>query len=211
MIASSQFCIMMKMMRRQRLAAQEHRLDEGVADEAAERLDLVLDHGGELGLLDLAEVGRREAQDAVVELVAQAAQHALAHAALLGVDGLLELAVHHDGAQEDEAHGHQVAELVDLEAVEDADDLAGQDGREVELEDQERDGLAVLEGVALDAVVDDRLRHGQRHEIKDLGQHHEAQDDDLLGPAVSPDVGEQIALHQYPRWKPQVRRPSLLY
>ena len=128
--------------RRQRLAAEEHRLHEGVADEAAERLDLVLDHGGELGLLDLAEVGRREAQDAVEELVAQAAQHALAHAALLGVDGLLEQAVHHHGAQEDEAHGHQVAELVDLEAVEDADDLAGQDGREIELPDQERDGLA---------------------------------------------------------------------
>ena len=104
--------------RRQRLAAEEHRLHEGVADEAAERLDLVLDHGGELGLLDLAEVRRREAQDAVVELVAQAAQHALAHAALLGVDALLELAVHDHGGQEDEAHDHQVAELVDLEAVE---------------------------------------------------------------------------------------------
>ena len=154
---------------RQRLAAQEHRLDEGVADEAAEWLDLVLDHGGELGLLDLAEVGRREAQDAVVELVAQASQHALAHAALLGVDGLLEQAVDHDGAQEDEAHGHQVAELVDREAVEDADDLAGQDGRQVELEDQERDGLAVLERVALDAVVDDRLRHRQRQEIERPG------------------------------------------
>ena len=106
--------------RRQRLAAQEHRLHEGVADEAAERLDLVLDHGGELGLLDLAEVGRREAQDAVVELVAQAAQHALAHAPLLGVDALLELAVHQHRAQEDEAHGDQVGELVDLEALEQA-------------------------------------------------------------------------------------------
>ena len=124
---------------------------------------------------------------------------------------LLELAVDHHGAQEDEAHGHQVAELVDLEAVEDADDLAGQDGREVELPDQERDGLAVLEGVALDAVVDDRLRHRQRQEIEDLRQHHEAQDDDLLGPAVSPDVGEQIALHQYPRWRPRCGAPSLLY
>ena len=159
---------------RQRLAAQEHRLHEGVADEAAQRLDLVLDHGGELGLLDLAEMGRREAQDAVVELVAQAAQHALAHAALLGVDRLLELAVHDDGAQEDEAHDHEILELVDLEAVEEADDLAGQDGGQVELPDQERDGLAVLEGVALDAVVDDRFRHRQRQEVENLGQDHQA-------------------------------------
>ncbi len=126
---------------RQRLAAEEHRLHEGIADEAAQRLDLVLDHGGELGLLDLAEVHRREAQDAVVELVAQAAQHALAHAALLRVDALLELAVDDHGDQEDEAHDHQVLQLVDLEAVEDADDLVGKDRREVEFPDQERDGL----------------------------------------------------------------------
>ena len=197
--------------RRQRLATQEHRLDEGVADEAAERLDLVLAHGRELGLLDLAEVGRREAQDAFVELVTQAPQHALAHAALLGVDRLLEQGVHDHGAEEDEAHGHQVAELVDLEAIEEAQDLSGQHGRQVELPDQEGDGLGVLEGVALDAVVDDVLGHRQRHEIEDLGQHHEAQDDDLLRLAVPPDVGKQIALHQYPRSKPQVRPPPLLY
>ncbi len=142
---------------RQRLAAEEHRLHEGVADEAAERLDLVLDHGGELGLLDLAEMGRRKAQDTVVELVAQAAQHALAHAALLGVDRLLEEAVHDHGAQEDEAHGHQVA-------------AAGRPGSRRRSgstlpgrmadrsSSQTRNGmvLAVLERVALDAVVDDR-------------------------------------------------------
>jgi hypothetical protein len=34
----------------QRLAALEGRLDEGVADEAAERLDLGRDHGRDLGL-----------------------------------------------------------------------------------------------------------------------------------------------------------------
>ena len=114
----------------QRLAAEEHRLHEGVADEAAQRLDLVLDHGRELGLLDLAEVGRRKAQDAVVELVAQAAQHALAHAALLGVDALLELAVHHHGGQEHEAHGHEIGQLVDREAVEEVDDRRGRSREE---------------------------------------------------------------------------------
>ena len=184
--------------RRQGLAAQEHRLDVGVADEAAERLDFVLDHGGQFGLLDLAEVRGREAQDAIVEFVAQAAQHALAHAALLGVDRLLELAVHDHRAQEDEAHGHEIAELVDLEAVEDADDLAGQEGRQIELPDQERNGLVVLEGVARDAVVDDVLGHRERHEVENLCQEHEAQDHDLFGLAVPPDVGEQISLHQNP-------------
>ena len=140
---------------RQRLTTKQGGLNEGITGKAAERLDLVLHHGRQFGLLDLAEVGRREAQDAVVEFVAQAAQHALAHAALLGVDRLLEQAVDHDGAQEDEAHDDEVLELIDLEAVEEADHLAGQDGRQVEFPDQERDGLAVLERVAqaLDDVV----------------------------------------------------------
>ena len=180
---------------RQRLAAEEHRRHEGIADEAAQRLDLVLDHGGELGLLDLAEVNRRKAQDAVVELVAQAAQHALAHPALLRIDALLELAVDDHGDQEDETHDHQVLELVDLEAVEDADDLVREDRREIEFPDQERDGLVVLEGEPGNAVVDDRLRHAERHEIEHLRQHHEEQDEDLLGLAVLPDVREELALH----------------
>ncbi len=53
-----------------------------------------------------------------------------------------------DRAQEDETHDHQVLELVDLEAVEEADDLAREDGGQVQFPDQERDGLAVLERVA---------------------------------------------------------------
>ena len=79
--------------RRQRLAAEEQRRDQRLADEAAERLDLVLDHGRHLGRLDAAEARQREAQDVVVQRVAQAAQHALAHPALHGVDAELEPAV----------------------------------------------------------------------------------------------------------------------
>src|SRR5262249_15572071 len=67
---------------REGLAAKEGRLHEGIADEAAERLDLVLDHGGDFRLLHLAELRERKTQHAVEQLVAQAAQHALAHAAL---------------------------------------------------------------------------------------------------------------------------------
>ncbi len=55
--------------------------------------------------------------------------------------------------------------------------------------------LVILEGEARDAVVDDRLRHAERQEIEHLRQHHEHQDEDLLGLAVLPDVGEELALH----------------
>src|SRR5260370_6161304 len=82
--------------------------------------------------------------------------------------------------------------------------MAMKDGRQVELPGQERDRRVLIEGVALDAVVDDRLRHGERHEVKDLGQHDQAQDDELLVPTVPPDVSEQIALH----WNPCCRGPS---
>ena len=100
---SQTFCDEDEDERGQRLAAEEDRLHEGIADEAAERLHLVLDHGGDLGLLDLAEMQLREAQHAVEQLVAQAAQHALAHAALLGVDLELEDAVDDDEHQEEQA------------------------------------------------------------------------------------------------------------
>ncbi len=38
------------------LAEQEDRLDEGVADEATDRLDLVLDHAGDFGRFDGADI-----------------------------------------------------------------------------------------------------------------------------------------------------------
>src|SRR5260370_41738721 len=76
--------------------------------------------------------------------------------------------------------------------------MAMKDGRQVELPGQERDRRVLLEGVALDAVVDDRLRHGERQEVEDLGQYDQAQDDELLVPTVPPNVREQIALHCNP-------------
>ena len=159
--------------RRQRLAAEEHRLDEGVADEAADRLDLVLDHGRELGRLTLRKWRRRKAQDAVVELVAQAAQHALAQRALwvliLFLNGPLMTTATRNRAREAE----EQAELVDLEAVEECGSDRRREWRPVGSSDA-RNGRwsAVLEGVALDAVVDDRLRHVERQEIERLrGQH----------------------------------------
>ena len=100
----------------ERLAAEQRRLDEGIADEAAERLDLILDHGGDFGRLHALELAGREAQHAVDELVAQAPQHALAEAALVGIDVELEEAVDDDEQQEDAAQRHQHLEAVELEA-----------------------------------------------------------------------------------------------
>ena len=87
--------------RGQGLTAQEKRSNERLADEAAERLDFVLDHRRHLGALHAAEARERKAQDVVVEHVTQPAQHALAHPALHRVDAELEPAVEDDQTEED--------------------------------------------------------------------------------------------------------------
>ena len=107
--------------RGQRLAAEEGRLHEGIADEAAERLDLVLDHGGDFRLLHLAEVRQRKSQHPVEQFVAQAAQHALAHAPLQRVDLELEATIYEHEHEECQAEGDQVGDPVQLETVEDPD------------------------------------------------------------------------------------------
>ena len=67
-----------------RLGRQEGRLDEGIADEAADRLDLVLDHAGGLRRLDRRDVLRPEAQEQGEQIEAHAPQHALAENAPCG-------------------------------------------------------------------------------------------------------------------------------
>ena len=85
---------------RQRLAAEQRRLHEGIADEAAQRLDLVLDHGRHFGGLHALEVDRRKPQHAVDQLEADTPQHALAEPALVGVDVEFEEAVDDDQQEE---------------------------------------------------------------------------------------------------------------
>ena len=79
--------------RREGLRAQEDGGDEGVADEAADRLDLVLDDGGRLGGLDRAQGLGREAQDHGEQVEAHPPQHPLAQRALGDVDPVFEGAV----------------------------------------------------------------------------------------------------------------------
>jgi hypothetical protein len=185
---------------RQCLAAEEGRRDEGVADEAAERLDLVLDHGRDLGLLDLAHLQDGEAQDPVAQFVAQAAQHALAHASLSRIDDELEAAVDDDQDEEREAERQQQGLLLHHEAVEQSDRLAGQHLAERQVDGQERLDRARTEiTVAHDSQVDDALRHVEGDEIERHRQEHQQQDRDLLPLRVAPDIFEDVRFHTVQR------------
>src|SRR4051812_49996359 len=102
---------------------------------------------------------QREAQDTRDQLVTQAAQQALAEAALVGVDVLLEPAVHQDGDEEQEAEHEQVADLVEVEAHEVVREL------DVLPED------ALVEDVLRDVegdVVDRQRQYGQQDEYRRL-------------------------------------------
>jgi len=81
---------------------RKHRLHVGVAMKPPSGSTSSLTYGGELGLLDLAS-GGGEAQDAVVGARSAGTQHALAHAAFLGVDALLNWRSP-PRAKKDEAH-----------------------------------------------------------------------------------------------------------
>jgi hypothetical protein len=86
--------------RRHRLRAEEGRQYEGVADEAADRLDLVLHDGRRLRRLDRAQGLGREAQDEREQIEAHPPQHALTERPLGDVDVVLEGAVDQDEQQE---------------------------------------------------------------------------------------------------------------
>jgi hypothetical protein len=142
----------------QRLAGEEGRRHEGISNEAAERLHLVLDHGRHFRLLDPAGIGNRKAQDTVGQLVAQPAQHALAQAALKGIDDELEGTVDQHEAQEGETEHDQEAWLLELEALEEGDRGSRQGLAIGQVESEERLGRAfTLEALALNALVDDLL------------------------------------------------------
>ena len=102
--------------RGQRLAAEQRGLYEGVADEAAERLHLVLHHGRDFGRLHPLELVGWEAQDTVDQFEADAPQHPFAEAALVGVDVELEQAVDDDQEQKHQAEREQHLLPVELKA-----------------------------------------------------------------------------------------------
>ena len=100
------------------LRAEKGRQDERVADEAADRLDLVLDDGRGLGGLHVAKRIGREAQNQREQVEAHPAQHALAERALGDVDPVLEDAVDEHEEQEQPRQAEQQRQAIDLEAPE---------------------------------------------------------------------------------------------
>ena len=140
--------------RRQRISTQERGLDEGIADEAAQRLHLVLDHGGDFRLLHLAELGLGKAQEPVEQVEAQAAQHALAHLALGRVDVDLEPVVDDHEDQEQRAYGDQVGRALQAEAVEQHDRRAAEEPRQAEFQMHEGAGPVGVGGKLGDGVDD---------------------------------------------------------
>ena len=147
---------------------------ERVADEPAERLHLGRDHGDDLALGELAEVRQGEAQNAAVEVVAQAPEHALAGPPREHVDRVLEPLVGDHEEEEPAAEEEQVFEL-------------GERG-------PEHDGREVVRA-ALDHPVHDLLRElverieEREGRDREHGQHH------LRAQGVPDDVAVDRVFH----------------
>ncbi len=100
----------------ERLHAEEDRRDEGVADEAADRLHLILDDGRGLGRFDRSQRLRGKPQHHGEQVEPQAPQHALAEHALGDVDPVFERAVDDDEKQEEPREAEQQPDPADLES-----------------------------------------------------------------------------------------------
>ncbi len=180
--------------RGQRLAAEEGGGNEGIAGEATERLDLVLDHGGDLGPLHALELGRGEPQDPVDEIEADPPQQPLAEPALVGVDVELEEAVDDDEQQED---GAQCVERLHARQRKALEYLETADARQPEAEVEKPLRRArLLEALALDRPVDDLLRQVEGHEIGDHRDGDDQQNPELLLARVGPDVPGESIFHE---------------
>ena len=177
-----------------RLADEIGRLDEGVADEAAERLHLVLHHGGDFGGAQPPELRKREAQQRVDELVAHAAQHPLAEPALEGGDVELEVAVHQNEEQEQRAEVDQHRDAAELEPVEKHHLAAAEQPR---LADRRRSASpsrcpSGSKSPALDRAVYDRLRQVEGEKVEGQRHHHDDQKPNLVAPGMPPCVAKNI-------------------
>jgi hypothetical protein len=177
------------------LRAEEDRQHEGVADERADRLDLVLDDGRGFRRLDRPQGLGREAQQKAEQVEAQAPQHALAQGALGDVDPVLEGAVDENEEQKQARQAEQQREAIDLESFEQLNPAA-EPVRQGEGE-VEKPGRrpAVLERPALDRLVDDALRQVERREVEGQRRENDQTDDQLVALRVAPDVTEQAFVH----------------
>ncbi len=180
--------------RGQRLTAEQQRLGEGVRREAAERLDLVLDHAGDLARLHLRHAGLPETQDAVDELIPDPPEQAFAQEALLGVDDVLEEAVDDDEREKGQAERQQHRQPFQRNAVRKLDRAV-----ERNLQRQGHEGLRGAgpgEALALQGTVHDLL--GQV-ECQVVGDHRDDDDEhhrELFAARVHPDVTKDVRFHR---------------
>ena len=115
-----------------------------------------------------------KAQDALVKLIAQAPQHALAQYALVDVDAHAEAAVDQQQAEQGAAKDQEIGNLI------------------------EREGHDLLrEVLAVDGVVDDDLGQAQGHVQEWEGRHRRHEDRNLLGFGVPPDIREDSLFHVF--------------
>ena len=168
----------------QGLGAEKGWLDEGVADEAADRLDFIVNHRGRFGRFDGADFLRLEAEEFAQQLVAQPAQHALSEDALAQVDDILEGAVDEHQQQVNAAQSKEKSDLVELGAT-------NQPVRKpVPHRGRGHGSLAGREGTTLQGFVDDPLGDFQRRPVERQRQYDQQQNRDLFALAVSPDEAE---------------------
>ncbi len=88
---------------------------------------------------------------------------------------------------------YEIRQLVQHVAVGELVAAAAEEVRQRERHLEEaRLGMAVGEGPALDRLVDDALRHVERPPVEGQRRQHIAEHDELLAPAVAPDILEEI-------------------
>ncbi|WP_293810410.1 hypothetical protein [uncultured Bosea sp.] len=75
------------------MPAEQDRLDEGVTDKTANRLDFVLDDGRRFGRLDVARGLRRQLEQAGEQVETQLLQQPLTKSAFAHVDDVFEAAI----------------------------------------------------------------------------------------------------------------------
>jgi hypothetical protein len=152
---------------RQQCAGLGDRQGEGVADKAADRLQLGGQHRDDLAGRGAVEMPHRKAQQALKQIVAQPAQHALADPALADVQVIFEPAVDQDEDEKDAAQQDEIGNLSEL----DPDDF-------------------LREFFAADRLVDDHLRQFER--VVQKWERQQCDDDqvNLLAQAVA--QGETI-------------------
>ena len=139
---------------RQERTGLRDRQREGIADKAADRLQLGGQHRDDLAGGGAVEMAHRKAQQALEQIVAQAAQHALADPALADVQVVFERAIDQDEDEKDAAQQHEIGDLAEL----DPKDL-------------------LREFLAADRLVDDHL--GQFERVVQKRERQQRDDDQI--------------------------------